>query len=512
MGGRHYLVMELLAGQTLRERLDTGAVPFIEAVAILTQIAGALDALHARGIIHRDLKPSNAMLLPDGRVKVLDFGVARRSKSEDITLTQAGSLVGSPAYMSPEQVMGATATPASDVWALGVLAYELLQGSSPFGGSNIAAVLYRVTHEPPMSLSQFGQEVNEIVSKALDKNPAHRFTTAGDFVRALRTAGEAVPAPSKSTRATPPIPAPALASPAFSQHSARAEPAPVHSHSMRVMEAKERGRGVSPVVVAASVAFVAVASVGYLIWNKTQGASPSGKTASQFTQATSTRPATSTSGEPQGKASSNLTQRRLASGTRPSSKQPKPLRRVTGIPKQSALSTRVVGPVTSTATTALVATPAPKVAPSVAPSVLTPASTTSKINISFAPVSKPAPARYITPAPVVARAVVAPPPVFRPTPTVTPTSPEPRPTPSTKPIQPATPKSTASPAPRPSRTHERRKRHARRDHQRRATSGLAVHQKHFGASRRQSGTCFGAVSNNRSAQHLQPTLNAQTTK
>src|SRR5918997_629768 len=103
--GLHYIVMEFLRGQTLRERLDSGApLSLEEAVGILNQVAEGLDAVHAEGVVHRDIKPSNVMILPGGRVKLMDFGVARQA--DDTTVTHTGMAVGSPAYMAPEQVRG----------------------------------------------------------------------------------------------------------------------------------------------------------------------------------------------------------------------------------------------------------------------------------------------------------------------------------------------------------------------------------------------------------------------
>ncbi len=113
-------------------------------------MASGLDAVHARGAVHRDIKPSNVMLLPGGRVKLMDFGVARAAG--DPTMTQTGAMVGSPAYMAPELINGQKATPAADIWALGVLLYEMLAARPPFAAEAIAAVLYQITHGQPAPL------------------------------------------------------------------------------------------------------------------------------------------------------------------------------------------------------------------------------------------------------------------------------------------------------------------------------------------------------------------------
>lgn len=182
--GRHYLAMEYLHGVTLRQRLDAGPLPLAEASLVLDQVAAALDAIHPQRIVHRDIKPSNVMLLPDGHVKLMDFGVARQG--DDTTITQTGMIVGSPAYMSPEQIRGEDGTPASDLWALGVLLYEMLAGRSPFPGTNIPAVLYKVTHDPPAPIPGVPPPVQQVLRKALEKKPSRRYRTARDFANALR--------------------------------------------------------------------------------------------------------------------------------------------------------------------------------------------------------------------------------------------------------------------------------------------------------------------------------------
>lgn len=184
--GEHFIVMEYLDGQTLRTRLDGGPLSLVESSRVLDQIASALDAVHAEGIVHRDVKPSNVMLLPDGQVKLMDFGVARQG--DDTTITQTGMIVGSPAYMSPEQVRGEENTHSTDLWALGILLYEMLAGHSPFTGSNVSTVLYRVAHETPAPLPGISNTVQQILRRALDKSPAKRYRTGREFADAFRLA------------------------------------------------------------------------------------------------------------------------------------------------------------------------------------------------------------------------------------------------------------------------------------------------------------------------------------
>jgi len=198
--GAHFLAMEYLTGQTLRERLAAGPMTPAQAQPILAQIAGALDAVHAAGIVHRDVKPSNVVLLPDGTAKLLDFGIARQS--DDTTITSTGMIVGSPSYMAPEQVRGEAGTADSDVWALGVLGYEMLAGRPPFQAGTIPAVLYQVTHEAPPPVPGLPPALQRVLRRALDKNPARRFRSAGAFAEAMRAALPKPP-PAPREAATP---------------------------------------------------------------------------------------------------------------------------------------------------------------------------------------------------------------------------------------------------------------------------------------------------------------------
>src|SRR4051812_40150068 len=146
--GASALVMELVAGEDLAQRLTRGAIPIEDALPIARQMAEALEAAHERGIVHRDLKPANVMLTPDGAVKVLDFGLAKASAAEATAVTtdpgnsptftahatQMGSIIGTAAYMAPEQARGKPADRRADIWAFGVVVYEMLTGRQAFAG------------------------------------------------------------------------------------------------------------------------------------------------------------------------------------------------------------------------------------------------------------------------------------------------------------------------------------------------------------------------------------------
>ncbi len=198
--GLHFIVMEYLDGETLRERTVHGPTAPPEAAAILRQVASGLDAVHDAGIVHRDIKPSNVMLLPGGQVKLMDFGVARQH--EDTMVTQAGAMVGSPVYMSPEQANGQEHGAASDLWSLGVILYEMLAGRAPFIGDTIPNVLYQVAHATPAPLEGAPPAVQQVLDRALDKNPALRFCSGKEMADAFDAA----------LAASAPAPAPRLAS------------------------------------------------------------------------------------------------------------------------------------------------------------------------------------------------------------------------------------------------------------------------------------------------------------
>ena len=186
VGGQHFLAMEFLRGQTLRQRLTQSRLMVRDACSILTQIAGALDAVHAAGIVHRDVKASNVMLLPDGTAKLLDFGIAR--SEEEAEITSAGAILGTPSYMAPEQVRGEPAAVTTDLWSLGVLSYEMLTGRLPFAGQVVANVLYQVLNSPPDPMPALPKAVQKVLRRALDKDPALRYPSAAALAGALGSA------------------------------------------------------------------------------------------------------------------------------------------------------------------------------------------------------------------------------------------------------------------------------------------------------------------------------------
>ncbi len=202
--GRLYLVMDLVDGRSLRTALGDGPLPVATALAILDKVAEALDAAHARGVVHRDLKPDNVMLAGDPespRVFVLDFGIAKLvagNPGGNATLTAKGTWLGTPGYMAPEQWSADGAGPASDRYALGVMAYELLSGALPFEASTLPQMMEQHFRAPVPALSSRGKtppelgdtinQIDPVLARAMAKSPDERFATARELVAALRRA------------------------------------------------------------------------------------------------------------------------------------------------------------------------------------------------------------------------------------------------------------------------------------------------------------------------------------
>jgi len=197
--GAPYIVTELLEGQSLRDLLRSGRPPYRKTVEYAIQIASGLAAAHEKGIVHRDLKPENIYITKDGRAKILDFGIAKLTKPELLEETRlydsnmatlAGVVMGTPGYMSPEQIRGKSAEPSSDIFAFGTILYEMLCGNRAFSGETITDINAAILRDDPPEISQTDPTIppglEQIVRHCLEKSPDERFHSAHDLAFALR--------------------------------------------------------------------------------------------------------------------------------------------------------------------------------------------------------------------------------------------------------------------------------------------------------------------------------------
>jgi tRNA A-37 threonylcarbamoyl transferase component Bud32 len=199
-----YLVMEFVPGETLAVLLAaTRRPPLATTMTILAETADALAAAHAGGVIHRDVKPANVMITPTGKVKVTDFGIARAVDA--VSTTAVGQVVGTPQYMSPEQASGANVSPATDIYSLGVIGYEMLAGRPPFtGGTPVALALAHVQAVPPPLPVELPAGVRELITATLSKSPDGRPASAAEFASRVRGLAACFDAPTVAVAAAGP--------------------------------------------------------------------------------------------------------------------------------------------------------------------------------------------------------------------------------------------------------------------------------------------------------------------
>jgi len=197
-----YLVVEYLEGQTLRELLTAREgvlLPLDETLRIVEQICEALAYCHEHGVFHRDIKPENIMVLADGNVKIIDFGIALLEGARRVTWRGLSSTVGTPDYMSPEQLRGERGTAAADIYAVGMLLYELLCGRTPFVGENIFAIINQHVSQDPPSILQFNPqiapELATVVMHAIRRDPEKRYKSVNALLTDLRNLAEVQPVP-----------------------------------------------------------------------------------------------------------------------------------------------------------------------------------------------------------------------------------------------------------------------------------------------------------------------------
>ncbi len=199
--GTYYIAMQLLDGRSLKELIDHGLTPE-QAVGLVRQVLEAARFAHRHGVVHRDLKPQNVIVDAEGKATVTDFGIARAGVSE---ITQAGSVMGTPHYLSPEQAQGQDVTAVSDLYSIGVILYEALTGRVPFEADSAVAMAMKQVSQTPQRPSSINPSVSPaldaVVMRALEKDPGQRFQSADAFIAALDAA---LAGPRRRRAAAPP--------------------------------------------------------------------------------------------------------------------------------------------------------------------------------------------------------------------------------------------------------------------------------------------------------------------
>ncbi len=268
-GETAYLVMEFVDGRSLKSALDADErFPLPELVRVMQQLLEALQYSHDHGVVHRDIKPANIILTRNGQVKVADFGVARIESS---SMTQVGTVLGTPAYMSPEQLAGQPVDARSDIYSAGVVLYQLLTGDRPYHGSNLTSIYHQALNSEPIPPSKLAVTVppafDPVVARAMAKRPQDRYASAADFAVAIRNAASETPAPpaaagADATIVSVPAPAPAARQPERASARAAAPPLPARAGNRL------------PVIAAGAAVVVALAGGG--AWYLSRPAVPSG--------------------------------------------------------------------------------------------------------------------------------------------------------------------------------------------------------------------------------------------
>lgn len=205
--GTPFMAQEFVEGESLAQKLRRqGPLSPAEAVRIVRQVAEGLGFAHGRGVVHRDIKPDNILIDPQGRAVITDFGIARMDNSD---VTRTGEILGTPHFMSPEQILGKPLDGKSDLFSLGVVLYQLLTGEKPFTGSSPTAVCYQIVHASPRAIPAevpVSQHLRGIIAKLLQKEPGARYASAQELIRALDgKKWSTIPLPVKTIRLAPPI-------------------------------------------------------------------------------------------------------------------------------------------------------------------------------------------------------------------------------------------------------------------------------------------------------------------
>lgn len=259
-----YIVMEFVEGETLLDRMNQGGLDPQETFQILEKAAAGLDYAHEKGVLHRDVKPANIMIDSSGKLKIMDFGVARITSQHTI---KQSMVLGTPSYMAPEQISNKPLSGAGDQFSLAVIAYEMLAGQRPFAADSISALLFNIVYVDPRTLRECNPElpdtVEPVIRRALSKNAADRFPTCSDFVAALRGAFQ-----------TTTMILPALPAAETSTQALQAASIATSSRGMERMAEMHEKKGNPLAWVLASVLAIALAVIGGLVWKGMKSEAP----------------------------------------------------------------------------------------------------------------------------------------------------------------------------------------------------------------------------------------------
>jgi serine/threonine-protein kinase len=265
--GLFYITMEYVEGRSLQALLDARqSFPLPRALRLMDQACSALEYAHQHHVVHRDIKPANLMLTPDDAVKVTDFGTA---KILQFGTTQTAHIIGTPSYMSPEQVKGKPADGRSDIFALGVIFYELLTGEKPFPGQNITTVIYKIINEEPIPPRELDSSIHpglsSVITRALAKEPSARYQSCDELMEALRNYRELGPSPAATLVAPPRGVAAAVSDPARPASASLRAPATPRSAGTELL-GQQAPQGKRSSIWLALLLLAIIAGASYRVW------------------------------------------------------------------------------------------------------------------------------------------------------------------------------------------------------------------------------------------------------